>query len=148
MVEFVSCLFTMKPALLSLTVLLVSYSCLGDHICMYFGLVFCFVLLANSVRQAGKGLSDGVGRAVLVTGCDSGFGHHLAKKLDSMGFTVFAGCLCAEGPGAQSLVEECSDRMKVLQLDVTKDEDVSLAKDFVEANLPEKGNSNTIVYKA
>ncbi len=67
----------------------------------------------------------------------------LQRKLDHMGFTVFAGCLCPEGPGAQSLVEEGSDRMKVLQLDVTKDEDVSLAKDFVQANLPEKGNLNT-----
>ncbi|KAK7142889.1 hypothetical protein R3I94_012283 [Phoxinus phoxinus] len=129
----------MKPVLLGMTFLLVSYICLGDQICMCFALVVCFVLLANAVRQPGKGLSDGVGRAVLVTGCDSGFGHHLAKKLDSMGFTVFAGCLCPEGPGAQSLVEEGSDRMKVLQLDVTKDEHVSLAKDFVEANLPKKG---------
>ncbi|XP_048046279.1 D-beta-hydroxybutyrate dehydrogenase, mitochondrial isoform X3 [Megalobrama amblycephala] len=139
MVEFVSSQFTMKPVLLSTTVLLISYSCLGDHICVCFGLIICLVLLANTVRQAGNGLSDGVGRAVLVTGCDSGFGHHLAKKLDSMGFTVFAGCLWPEGPGAQSLAEEGSDRMKVLRLDVTKDEDVSLAKDFVEANLPEKG---------
>ncbi|XP_077094706.1 D-beta-hydroxybutyrate dehydrogenase, mitochondrial [Siphateles boraxobius] len=129
----------MKPVLLSMTVLLISYICLGDHICMYFGLAVCFVLLANAVRQAGNYLSDGVGWAVLVTGCDSGFGHHLAKKLDSMGFTVFAGCLCPEGPGAQSLVEEGSDRMKILQLDVSKDEHVSLAKDFVEANLPKKG---------
>lgn len=132
--------FTTKPILLSMSVLLIHYNCLDDHhIYMYFGLIICFMLLANAVRHTGNGLSDGVGRAVLITGCDCGFGHHLAKKLDSMGFTVFAGCLHPEGPGAQSLVEEGSDRMKVLQLDVTKDEHVSLAKDFVEANLPEKG---------
>lgn len=33
------------------------------------------------------------GKAVLITGCDSGFGHALAKHLHKLGFTVFAGCL-------------------------------------------------------
>lgn len=33
------------------------------------------------------------GKAVFVTGCDSGFGHALAKHLHELGFTVFAGCL-------------------------------------------------------
>lgn len=33
------------------------------------------------------------GKAVLVTGCDCGFGHALAKHLHKLGFTVFAGCL-------------------------------------------------------
>ncbi|PNJ01956.1 BDH1 isoform 13, partial [Pongo abelii] len=32
-------------------------------------------------------------KAVLVTGCDSGFGFSLAKHLHSKGFLVFAGCL-------------------------------------------------------
>lgn len=133
----------MKTVFFSMTALLISYYFLGVHMYTYLGLVICFVLWAKMIFHAENGLSDGFGRAVLITGCDSGFGHHLAKKLDCMGFTVFAGCLCPEGPGAQSLVEEGSDRMKVLQLDVTKDEDISLAKDFVQANLPEKGNLNT-----
>ncbi|XP_026141069.1 D-beta-hydroxybutyrate dehydrogenase, mitochondrial isoform X1 [Carassius auratus] len=129
----------MKPVFFSMTILLISYYLSDEHIYTYFGLVICFMLWAKTVFHAENGLSDVFGRAVLITGCDSGFGHHLAKKLDCMGFTVFAGCLCPEGPGAQSLVEKGSDRMKVLQLDVTKDDDVSLAKDFVQANLPEKG---------
>lgn len=33
------------------------------------------------------------GKAVLITGCDKGFGHALAKCLHAKGFTVFAGCL-------------------------------------------------------
>ena len=37
---------------------------------------------------------DPVGsKAVLITGCDSGFGFSLAKHLHSEGFLVFAGCL-------------------------------------------------------
>lgn len=129
----------MKAVLLSVSVLLVSYICLSDHICTYCSLVVCLVLLAKGLRQTEDGLWDGFGRAVLITGCDSGFGHHLAKKLDVMGFTVFAGCLCPEGPGAQSLVDESSKRVKILQLDVTNEEHIRSAKDFVEANLPEKG---------
>ncbi|XP_073683686.1 D-beta-hydroxybutyrate dehydrogenase, mitochondrial [Garra rufa] len=128
-----------SAAIFSMAVLLISFNFLGEHIFTYFSLVICFVLCVKMVFQAKNSLSDGFGRAVLITGCDSGFGHHLAKKLDRMGFTVFAGCLCPEGPGAQSLVKEGSERMKVLQLDVTKDDDISLAKDLVQANLPEKG---------
>ena len=33
------------------------------------------------------------GKAVLITGCNKGFGHALAKQLHAKGFTVFAGCL-------------------------------------------------------
>ncbi|XP_052002033.1 D-beta-hydroxybutyrate dehydrogenase, mitochondrial [Xyrauchen texanus] len=131
--------FIMMPKLLSITALLFSYNFLGDHVYKYVALAIILLLLANAVSHAGNGLSDGYGRAVLITGCDSGFGLHLAKKLDRMGFTVFAGCLCPDGPGAQSLIKEGSERMEVLQLDVTKNEHVNLAKDFVKANLPEKG---------
>ncbi|XP_038439150.1 D-beta-hydroxybutyrate dehydrogenase, mitochondrial isoform X17 [Canis lupus familiaris] len=41
-----------------------------------------------------RAFSNEVGsKAVLVTGCDSGFGFSLAKHLHSKGFLVFAGCL-------------------------------------------------------
>ncbi|KAL4648980.1 D-beta-hydroxybutyrate dehydrogenase, mitochondrial-like [Arapaima gigas] len=79
------------------------------------------------------------GRAVLITGCDSGFGFHLAKRLDAMGFCVFAGCLFPEEQGAHLLAGTCSRRLKVIKLDVTKDDDVTQAKRFIQSNLPEKG---------
>nr|XP_055027852.1 D-beta-hydroxybutyrate dehydrogenase, mitochondrial [Misgurnus anguillicaudatus]XP_055027853.1 D-beta-hydroxybutyrate dehydrogenase, mitochondrial [Misgurnus anguillicaudatus]XP_055027854.1 D-beta-hydroxybutyrate dehydrogenase, mitochondrial [Misgurnus anguillicaudatus] len=129
----------MKLSLLSVTVPLLSYKCFGEHIFTYFAVIIWLLLLAHMLSHTQNGLSDGFGRGVLVTGCDSGFGHHLAKKLDRMGFTVFAGCLNTDSPGAESLTEEGSDRMKIIQLDVTKDEHVKLAKDFVKANLPENG---------
>jgi len=55
----------------------------------------------------------------------AGFGHDLALHLDRLGATVFAGCLNAEGSGAMKLKEEGSDRMHVLQMDVTSDEQVA-----------------------
>ncbi|KAF8766533.1 Corticosteroid 11-beta-dehydrogenase isozyme 2 like protein [Argiope bruennichi] len=41
------------------------------------------------------------GRAVFITGCDTGFGNALAKRLDTKGFHVFATCLFPTGPGAK-----------------------------------------------
>ncbi|MBN3284279.1 BDH protein, partial [Polyodon spathula] len=79
------------------------------------------------------------GRAIFITGCDCGFGYQLAKRLDEKGFTVFAACLLPEEKGANNLVSECSSRLKVLKVDVTRDEDVAEAKKMVESNLPEKG---------
>ncbi|XP_068447050.1 D-beta-hydroxybutyrate dehydrogenase, mitochondrial [Clinocottus analis] len=92
-----------------------------------------------SRRRGGGHVQDGCGYAVLITGCDSGFGHQLAQCLDHKGFVVFAGCLSPEGAGAQSLATESSSNLKVLQLDVTSDHDVQRAKKIVQENLPEKG---------
>ncbi|XP_055936463.1 dehydrogenase/reductase SDR family member 9-like [Argiope bruennichi] len=75
------------------------------------------------------------GRAVFVTGCDSGFGNALAKRLDSKGFHVFATCLFPTGPGATELKASCSNRLHVLYMDVTKDESVEKALEYVKAYL-------------
>nr|XP_037272231.1 D-beta-hydroxybutyrate dehydrogenase, mitochondrial-like [Rhipicephalus microplus]XP_037272232.1 D-beta-hydroxybutyrate dehydrogenase, mitochondrial-like [Rhipicephalus microplus]XP_037272233.1 D-beta-hydroxybutyrate dehydrogenase, mitochondrial-like [Rhipicephalus microplus] len=67
-------------------------------------------------------LVSGHGKAVLITGCDTGFGHMLAKYLARDGFLVFAGCLDVNGEGAMSLRRQAN--VKVLQMDVTKDVEV------------------------
>ncbi|XP_035692462.1 D-beta-hydroxybutyrate dehydrogenase, mitochondrial-like [Branchiostoma floridae] len=50
--------------------------------------------------------------------CDSGFGFGLAKRLDSLGFTVFAGCLLVDsgGEGSKKLRAECSSRLSTVQI--------------------------------
>ncbi|KAM9827596.1 D-beta-hydroxybutyrate dehydrogenase, mitochondrial [Neosynchiropus ocellatus] len=77
------------------------------------------------------------GKAVLITGCDRGFGHELAKHMHKVGFQVFAGCLlkAEKGEGAKKLEELCSDRMKVLQLDVCCQQQVERAVDYIQENL-------------
>ncbi|XP_035225764.1 estradiol 17-beta-dehydrogenase 2-like isoform X2 [Stegodyphus dumicola] len=72
-------------------------------------------------------------------GCDSGFGHHLVKRLYSRGFQVFACCLFPYGEGAVELTKSCSDRLHVLGLDVTDDDSVKEAVTYVKQNL---GNSD------
>ncbi|XP_064595490.1 17-beta-hydroxysteroid dehydrogenase type 6-like [Liolophura sinensis] len=75
------------------------------------------------------------GKAVFITGCDSGFGHNLAKRLDRLGFTVFAGCLFPDKDGAQSLKRETSDRLQLIPCDVTDDWQVQQALHTVTNNL-------------
>ncbi|KAM9316805.1 D-beta-hydroxybutyrate dehydrogenase, mitochondrial-like [Gastrophryne carolinensis] len=83
------------------------------------------------------------GRAVLITGCDSGFGNQLARRLLDMGFMVFATCLFPDGEGAQSLksypTPDTPGTLKVIKLDVTSDKEVAEVKQYVQANLPSKG---------
>lgn len=77
-------------------------------------------------------------KAILITGCDSGIGHNLAKYLDSLGFQVFAGCLFKDGPGEQQLREACSNRLVTLQLDVSNTQQVEDAAKTVAIHLNEK----------
>ncbi|XP_069689225.1 retinol dehydrogenase 16-like [Periplaneta americana] len=82
-------------------------------------------------------LPDIQDKAVLITGCDTGFGYEFAKKLDSLGVLVFAGCLYSEGDGAKELKSSCSDKLKIIQLDVTQDEQVGNAVERITSILQE-----------
>ncbi|VDI23945.1 Hypothetical predicted protein [Mytilus galloprovincialis] len=74
-------------------------------------------------------------RYIVITGCDSGFGYSLTKKLDKLGFYVFAGCLTGEG--LAKLNEETSSKVKPFMLDVSKTESIERAFEFVQLNLPQ-----------
>lgn len=71
---------------------------------------------------------------VFVTGCDSGFGKLLAKRLDSLGFQVFAGCLTEKG--VTDLQASSSESLKAILLDVTNPEDIAKAVKLVEEIIP------------
>ncbi|KAL3226988.1 hypothetical protein MRX96_024493 [Rhipicephalus microplus] len=73
------------------------------------------------------------GKAVLITGCDTGFGNMLARNLSQQGFLVFAGCLDSNSEGAMVL-KKCRN-VRVLQLDVTKDSQVDEALEAVKRDL-------------
>ncbi|XP_070383376.1 D-beta-hydroxybutyrate dehydrogenase, mitochondrial-like isoform X2 [Dermacentor albipictus] len=73
------------------------------------------------------------GKAVVITGCDTGFGHRLTKRLSRDGFLVFAGCLSSTSDGAKQL--RASSNVEVLQLDVTKQEQVDDALHAVKKHL-------------
>jgi len=75
-------------------------------------------------------------KSVLITGCDTGIGNELAKYLDGLGFHVFAGCLDTSSEGAQRLRVECSPFLKLVNMDVTRDDHVQHAVQYVRDNLP------------
>lgn len=79
-----------------------------------------------------KERQDTKDKVVLITGCDTGIGHELAKHLDSLGFTVYAGCLNTSSEGAQRLRLEASSKLHLLSLDIRKDIDVKLALEYIE----------------
>ncbi|CAG9132733.1 unnamed protein product [Plutella xylostella] len=62
------------------------------------------------------------GKAVLVTGCDNVLGNALARRLDDLGYHVFAGFQAKAGNiDADMLKEDCSGRLHTLQLDITSE---------------------------
>ena len=71
--------------------------------------------------------NDGEELAVIITGCDSGFGQKLAFALAQKGYVVFAGCL---SPGATKQFEGES-RIISMIMDVTKDDQVQAAANTV-----------------
>lgn len=83
---------------------------------------------------------DPKNHAVLVTGCDTGFGNLLARKLDKAGFKVLACCLFPDGSGAKELKAECSSKLSIIKLDVTSDKEVEAAYQEVESQLEASGN--------
>ena len=66
----------------------------------------------------------------------------MVQYFDRMGFRVFAACLVSEGEGAKSLQAKCSENVKVLQLDVTKDEEVEDAVTKVKEELGDGGRES------
>ncbi|XP_077493312.1 dehydrogenase/reductase SDR family member 9-like [Amblyomma americanum] len=95
-------------------------------VCSYW--LACFIW-SKTLRKA----VSTEGKAVLVTGCDTGFGHHAAKRFAQDGFTVFAGCLNAASDGAKELATRAN--VHVLQLDITSDDQVYKALDEVKKSL-------------
>ncbi|GCC27042.1 11-beta-hydroxysteroid dehydrogenase type 2 [Chiloscyllium punctatum] len=79
------------------------------------------------------------GKAVLITGCDSGFGKIMAQHFDSLGFEVFATVLNKNGPGAKELSQMCSEQLTLIQMDLTKPEDIEQALQITKEKLGERG---------
>ncbi|EDW60754.2 uncharacterized protein Dvir_GJ21661, partial [Drosophila virilis] len=78
------------------------------------------------------------GKGVLITGCDSPLAWYLAKKLDDLGFTIYAGFNTPidDSDEAKILKEETSGRMKLLHVDVTSEKSLLEAARYVSQHLP------------
>uniref|UniRef100_A0A8C3AUC4 Retinol dehydrogenase 1 n=1 Tax=Cyclopterus lumpus TaxID=8103 RepID=A0A8C3AUC4_CYCLU len=74
---------------------------------------------------------------VFITGCDSGFGHLLARQLDGKGLHVVAACLTEKG--AADLTAAASSRLKTLLLNVTDSASIGRAVESVSKEVGERG---------
>uniref|UniRef100_A0A1A7XSU0 11-beta-hydroxysteroid dehydrogenase type 2 n=1 Tax=Iconisemion striatum TaxID=60296 RepID=A0A1A7XSU0_9TELE len=79
------------------------------------------------------------GKAVFITGCDSGFGNAAVKRLDSLGFEVFATVMDLTGHGARDLQRSCSSRLTLMQVDITQPQQVQQALLDTRAKLGHRG---------
>uniref|UniRef100_H3B8V5 Retinol dehydrogenase 5 n=1 Tax=Latimeria chalumnae TaxID=7897 RepID=H3B8V5_LATCH len=73
---------------------------------------------------------------VFITGCDTGFGNLLAKRLDKRGFRVLAGCFTQKG--ADDLQRGTSSMLKTILLDVTKSDSIVKAANWVRSEVGDK----------
>ncbi|XP_067851219.1 D-beta-hydroxybutyrate dehydrogenase, mitochondrial [Heptranchias perlo] len=129
------------PEILSSFVKLFGFT--DDTVTLSIVLVYLVFVLCLATPVLPRGSVKVKDKAILITGCDKGFGFALAKHLHTQGFTVFAGCLLKDknGGGAQTLEKMKCERLKVLQMNVCIDEEVLQAVEFVKSQLkePEKG---------
>uniref|UniRef100_A0A667ZXF6 Retinol dehydrogenase 5 (11-cis/9-cis) n=1 Tax=Myripristis murdjan TaxID=586833 RepID=A0A667ZXF6_9TELE len=73
---------------------------------------------------------------VFVTGCDSGFGNLLCKRLDRKGFRVLAGCLTEKG--ADDLKRVAGPYLKTVLLDVTSQDSIQKAMEWTKKEVGER----------
>ncbi|XP_017291931.1 corticosteroid 11-beta-dehydrogenase isozyme 2 [Kryptolebias marmoratus] len=102
-----------------------------------FGLVY--LLYSRSRTGPPPTILPAEGKAVFITGCDSGFGHAAAKHLDFLGFEVFATVMDLTGDGARELQRTCSSRLTILQVDITQPQQVQQALLDTKAKLGLRG---------
>lgn len=72
---------------------------------------------------------------MVITGCDTGFGHMLAKELDARGLSVFAGSLTNNGE--EELKKSCSRKLRTFPLDVSDPDSIKKALLYIKAQLPD-----------
>uniref|UniRef100_A0A3B3VQM8 Retinol dehydrogenase 5 (11-cis/9-cis) n=1 Tax=Poecilia latipinna TaxID=48699 RepID=A0A3B3VQM8_9TELE len=103
------------------------------YIAASFALLWILVWLYRDSLEI-ENLSD---KYVFVTGCDTGFGNLLCKKLDRRGFRVLAGCLTEKG--ADDLKRVTGPHLKTVLLDVTSQSSIQAAMEWTKKEVGDRG---------
>jgi len=75
---------------------------------------------------------------VVVTGTDSGFGAGIVRDLYQLGgYTIYATCLTAKAVEKYKAIKGSEDRLRPVQVDVTKQDDVNRLRAKIEAECPQ-----------
>ncbi|XP_060127057.1 17-beta-hydroxysteroid dehydrogenase type 6-like [Zootoca vivipara] len=94
-------------------------------------------------RQMVENLTE---KYVLITGCSSGFGNHLAKHQDARGLRVLA--TSTTHKGTEQLEKVTSERLKTTVLDVTSTESIAAATEWVKEQVGNKGSFSLCCFHA
>ena len=73
-------------------------------------------------------------KQILITGCDTGFGNILAKRLAKKGCHVIAACLTEKGE--DELKKECPNNLTTVSMNVAKTESIQKAYESVRTCVP------------
>jgi len=92
-------------------------------------IVVVWLLYTRYHRRAHRRSLSGL--TILITGCDTGLGCHLALHLHSVGMVVYAGCLTHGA--VKELTNLALPHFHPLQLDVTSDASAAAAINFITA---------------
>ncbi|XP_072020798.1 D-beta-hydroxybutyrate dehydrogenase, mitochondrial-like [Amphiura filiformis] len=92
---------------------------------------FAFIGFYVAQKLIPRGRFEAEGKAVFITGCDTGFGHKLALRCDQIGLRVFAGCLLPAGRDARELASKSSKKLTIVPCDVTSEDEVIAARNLV-----------------
>ena len=106
--------------------------CCSCFVIVFIAILVLYKWLDNLLRRQRIGALDT--RHIFITGCDTGFGNLISKRLDSLGCHVIAGCLTEQGE--EELKKSCSSRLKTVRLNVASHDSVTKAYDTVKTLLP------------
>ncbi|KAJ6649749.1 Estradiol 17-beta-dehydrogenase 2 [Pseudolycoriella hygida] len=100
----------------------------------------------TSMKEVTNIRIEPTGKAVLVTGCDSGFGYMTSVELNKLGFFVFATFLDSNGDGAKKLLKEATYAKRIvnIQMNVTSQSEISLAYEKVLTLLNSSSEPNEL----
>ncbi|XP_049893398.1 retinol dehydrogenase 5 [Epinephelus moara] len=113
------------------------YDLLGENAWLYIFATFVVLWTLVWLYRDSLEIENITDKYVFVTGCDSGFGNLLCKKLDRKGFHVLAGCLTEKG--ADDLKRVAGPYLKTILLDVTNQDSVQRAMEWTKKEVGEKG---------
>ncbi|MEQ2221571.1 hypothetical protein ILYODFUR_017243 [Ilyodon furcidens] len=113
------------------------YELLGENAWYYITASFALLWILVWLYRDSLEIDNISNKYVFVTGCDTGFGNLLCKKLDRRGFRVLAGCLTEKG--ADDLKRAAGPHLKTVLLDVTSKDSIQTAMEWTKKEVGDRG---------
>ncbi|KAK6171129.1 hypothetical protein SNE40_019385 [Patella caerulea] len=103
-------------------------------ICISISLMTILLIIIRRITRSRLPVKN---KTVLITGCETEAGLELVRSLDSKGFQVLATFKSVNSNGVNILKKNCSDKLRILELDVTSDTSCRKCLNEVKSQLGE-----------